>query len=247
MPLVTCYSLQDNICATQAWAATQDNKGTLFFGTSDGLLSYDGVRWENHSLPGVATVRAVEAIGDRIYVGAYEEFGYFEFDKYGLPVYHSLNYLLKDYNYKDDEFWAIIPSGNKVYFQSFRSIFCYDGQKVDIIESSGFGPLNLFNIDGKLYSQIIYRGLNSFDGEKFEQVAPREKFGSTDVVSVLRGSGKGLVICTEKEGIYIMKDGTPTRLRTDADEALKAHCINRAIQLRDGTIVAGTLRNGVYG
>lgn len=247
MPLVTCYSLQDNSCATQAWDATQDNEGTLFFGTSDGLLSYDGVRWEKHQLNGVSTVRAVEAIGERVYVGAYEEFGYFEFDKYGLPVYHSLNHLLKDYDYKDDEFWSIVQSGNKIYFQSFRSIFCYDGKKVDIIESSGFGPLNLFNIDGKLYSQIIYRGLNSFDGKKFEQIAAREKFGDTDIVSLLKGSDKGMIICTEKMGIFTMKNGVATKLRTDVDEALKAHCINRAIQLRDGTIVAGTLRNGVYG
>lgn len=247
MPLVTCYSLQDNSCATQAWSATQDNKGILFFGTSDGLLSYDGVRWEKHPLPGVSTVRSVEAVGERVYVGAYEEFGYFERDRCGVPVYHSLNHLLKDYDYKDDEFWSIIPSGNKVYFQSFRSILCYDGHNVTVIESNGYGPLNLFNVDGRLYSQIIYRGLNTFDGEKFEQIAPRERFGNTDVVSVLGGSGKGLVICTEKGGIFIMKDGVATKLHTEADEALKANCINRAIQLRDGTIVAGTLRNGVYG
>lgn len=248
VPLVTCYSMQENSCATQAWDATQDNKGTLFFGTSDGLLSFDGVRWENHALPGISTVRSVKAIGNRVYVGAYEEFGYFERDEFGVPVYHSLNNLIENYDFHDDEFWSIVPHGRNIYFQSFRSILRYDGNKVETITPEEAGPLNLFNNDGTLYSQLIYKGLNRFDGKYFVQAVSRGAFGNSDVVGIMEGKNKEFLLCTEKEGLFAMKKGgQPRKFFTEADNELKANCINRAIQLRDGTIVAGTLRNGVYG
>lgn len=248
VPLVTCYSLQEADCSTQAWSATQDNKGTLFFGTSNGLLSFDGVRWKYHSLPGISIVRSVKAVGDRVYVGAYEEFGYFDHDEYGVPVYHSLTGLLKDYDFKNDEFWAIVPDGKNIYFQSFRNIICYDGDTAEIIENDGGGPLNLFNNDGQLFAQIIYNGFHSFDGKDFVHNVGRSSLGNSDVVGIMGGKGKDLVLCTEKEGLYALnKNGTLRRFVTEADADLKASCINRAIKLRDGTIVAGTLRDGVYG
>lgn len=248
VPLVTCYSMQENSCATQAWSATQDNKGTLFFGTSDGLLSFDGVRWEYHALPGISTVRSVQAIGDRVYVGAYEQFGYFERDEFGVPVYHSLNNLIENYDFHDDEFWSIVPHGRNIYFQSFRSIFRYDGNKVETITPEEAGPLNLFNNDGTLYSQLIYKGLNRFDGKYFVQAVSRGAFGNSDVVGIMEGKNKEFLLCTEKEGLFaIKKGGQPRKFFTEADNELKENCINRTIQLRDGTIVAGTLRNGVYG
>lgn len=248
VPLVTCYSLQENNCSTQAWSATQDNKGTLYFGTSDGLLSFDGVRWQYHSLPGISTVRAVCAIGDRVYVGTYEELGYFERDEFGVPAYHSLTGLADGYDFHDDEFWSIVPDGKNVYFQSFRSIFRFDGEKIEAVTSDDYSPLNLFNNDGTLLSQTIYNDLCRFDGNDFTPIMPRSAAANSDVISVMKGHGKDIVLCTEKEGLFSLKPGGRVeRMKTDIDSDLKAQCINRAIQLRDGSIVAGTLRNGVYG
>lgn len=68
MPLVTCYSDHEKLCATQAWNAAQDSCGTIYFGTSDGLLSYDGIRWELLALPDIQIVRSVLSVGDRIYI-----------------------------------------------------------------------------------------------------------------------------------------------------------------------------------
>ena len=248
MPLVTCYSLQENSCATQAWDATQDKSGILYFGTTDGLLTFDGVKWDHYSVPGISIIRSVKAINDKIYIGAYEEFGYFERDEYGVPEYHSLNSLLKDYKYRDDEFWSITEQDGKIYFQSFRSVFCYDGKEVGTLQIDGKGPLNLSAVNGKLYTQVIYAGFSKYTGTDYEEVISRGTIGNTDVVKALPFTDKSILLCTEKDGLYQISANRHVRkFTTEADAELKSHCINRAIRMKDGTIVLGTLRNGVYG
>lgn len=248
MPLVTCYSLQENSCATQAWDATQDKNGILYFGTTDGLLTFDGVRWSHYSVPGVSIIRSVEAIGERVYIGAYEEFGYFERNEYGEPVYHSLNDKLDGYKFRDDEFWSIVFHNGSVYFQSFRSILRYDGNNVESLQIEGEGPLNLSPANGKLYAQMIYGGLSEYTGEGYVKLIDRQDFAGNDIVRVLPYSEKDCILCSEKAGLYVLSPGSePKQFTTDADKELKSHCINRAIRMRDGTIVLGTLRNGVYG
>ena len=57
MPLVTSYANQQSLCATQAWSAAQDSTGMLYFATSDGVLTYDGVRWKKVEAEGLARER----------------------------------------------------------------------------------------------------------------------------------------------------------------------------------------------
>lgn len=249
MPLVTCYSSHENLCATQAWDATQDSCGTIYFGTTDGLLTFDGVRWEMLGLPGIQTVRSVLSFGDRIYIGAYEEFGYIERDPTGRPEFHSLKNQVSAYDFHDDEFWDIVPYGNDIYFQSFRSLFRYDGENVTALHIDGQAPLYLFNHRGTLYSQLIYNDLCKVHTGGYESCLERQQLGNSDVVAMLTTSERGVsMLCTERAGIYLFDENTQRtkRFTTDIDRELTEASINRAIGMRDGTIAVGTIRNGVY-
>src|SRR5664279_5524975 len=62
----------------QNWSIGQDKKGTLYFANSQGLLTFDGVNWNLYVLPKNTIARSVEVTNDRVFVGSYEEFGYFE-------------------------------------------------------------------------------------------------------------------------------------------------------------------------
>ena len=77
MPAVTNYLAKDYEAGYQNWACAQGSNGEMYFGNSQGLLVYDGYRWTLHKVPGNHIVRSVYVKEDRIYVGAFEEFGYF--------------------------------------------------------------------------------------------------------------------------------------------------------------------------
>ena len=85
------YSPKEYRAFPQNWAALQNTQGVMVFANGDGILKYDGVAWEFHSLPNLSVVRslAIDENG-RVYVGAYNELGYLTADKQGNHQYVSL-------------------------------------------------------------------------------------------------------------------------------------------------------------
>ena len=98
MPAVTNYLAKDYEAGYQNWACAQGSNGEMYFGNSQGLLVYDGYRWTLHKVPGNHIVRSVYVKEDRIYVGAFEEFGYFKYSEAGTLRYHSLSKFLKNFH-----------------------------------------------------------------------------------------------------------------------------------------------------
>lgn len=90
-PIVRSYSVSDYNAGIQNWSIAQDERGVMYFGNRKGLLEYDGNNWKLYELPTKGIVRAVY-IGEegRIYVGSYEEFGYFVRTSLNTLEYHSL-------------------------------------------------------------------------------------------------------------------------------------------------------------
>ena len=76
-PVVSQFDKEDYMAANQNWAVSQDADGIMYFGNGEGLLAFDGILWTLYNLPHNKIARSVMADGDRIYVGSYEEFGFF--------------------------------------------------------------------------------------------------------------------------------------------------------------------------
>lgn len=248
MPLVTSYASQEPLCATQAWSATQDEKGTIYFATSNGVLIFDGVNWESIAIDGIMTVRSVKSIGDRVYVGSYEQFGYLERDECGHPVFHSLKKMVEGYEFRDDEFWDIVTYGDSIYFQSFRSLFNLSGDKISTFQDDNIAPLYLFKASGKLYSQLILKGLYEVNGNDFKEILPRHRYGDSNIVAILENEGRTYTLCTEGKGLFNLDidNMNVSPFKTDIDNEIKTNIINRVCKMSDGTIALGTIRNGVY-
>ena len=86
MPAVTNYLAKDYEAGYQNWACAQGSNGE-----SQGRLLYDGYRWTLHKVPWNHIGRSVYVKEDRIYVGAFEEFGYFKYSEAGTLRYQSLS------------------------------------------------------------------------------------------------------------------------------------------------------------
>ena len=124
--------MSDYNVGIQNWAIAQDERGVMYFGNNSGLLEFDGSAWRLYELPTKGIVRAIYISEDgKIYVGSYEEFGYFVHTPYNTLEYHSLKDEVKDFTFHNDEIWNIVCVQGEIVFQSFGSLFFYNGNSVE--------------------------------------------------------------------------------------------------------------------
>ena len=90
LPIIKHYPKSVYGAGTQNWSICQDSRGFLYFANNNGLLRYDGNSWDLFPLPNNQLVRSVYCSGDTIFVGAFEEIGYFVYNRQADMVYHSL-------------------------------------------------------------------------------------------------------------------------------------------------------------
>lgn len=244
IPQVINYSVGNYKAGNQNWAVAQASNGFMYFGNNRGLLQFDGIRWSLYKLPNSIVVRSVYIAQDgRIYVGSFEEFGYFEKDERNQLVYHSLKELVKGYQFRNDDIWSINEHQGNIYFQSFTSFFVYNGKEVQKGVSER-PPLYFFSLNGKLYAQFIEGGFNRLGEEGFEELIAREQIGGDDIVSVLPFDDK-LLLLTATSGLYLYSDGQVEPWQIPASELLKAGIANRATMMKDSSYVVGTISDGL--
>lgn len=133
MPPIYNYNLLEYQGGSKNWDLTTNLKGELFVANNKGLLYFDGERWVLNKLPNSTIIRSVLAVGNRIYTGSYEEFGYWE-KKNAIFEYTSLTHLIKEHLFTSEEFWEILPVGNAIFFRSFSSIYIYKDEEITVVD-----------------------------------------------------------------------------------------------------------------
>ena len=250
IPPVFNYATGIYKAGNQNWAIAQGSDGVIYVGNNNGLLSFEGVNWKLHPLPNNLSVKSIfvdtTITPERIYVGSFEEFGYFEPDETNQLIYHSLKSLAKDYPFHNDEVWTIHPFNGKLYFQSFSGIFIYDGQKVTTLDSSP-SVLYYFPVGNNMFAQLINDDFCRFDGKQYHPVITREQLNDDDVVAVFP-FGDDYLLATSRSGLFLFSENARTMIpwKISATPELQEAVINRAILLGNRQYVFGTLNNGLF-
>ena len=247
IPATTNYTVDSYNAGHQNWSCTQGPNGVMYFGNNNGLLTFDGFFWNLYSVPGNFAVRSVFVDGDRIYIGSFEEFGYFRKNDRGELDYVSLSDSIKEKVNSNDEIWNIVRINKKIFFQSFTGIYVYDGERVEPGKLPvPIRPLFCSVINGMGYIQAIDGDFYSFDGENMKMLFSREQL-KDDVVSILPFKGDEFILFSLNNGLFRYSNGTVSRFATDIDTQLIQARGNRSTILKDSVIVLGTISNGLYG
>lgn len=247
-PTVTNYTSRQFEASNQNWACGQDRDGIMYFGNNDGLLVFDGSRWMCYPVPGHYIVRSVFVDGNRIYTGSYQQFGYFSRDDYGEMRYTSISDSMDAADFNDDEIWKIERTGDYIIFQSFRSLFVYDGTRVKTYVN--IRPLFIYNVSGKIYAQLIDGDFARFDPEagRLTTVIERKRVGDDDIVGACDYEPGLILLATESNGLYIY-DAANDNIRafaTEYDDGIKHSQVNRMLVTPKRDIIIGTIQGGIY-
>ncbi|MEI6683911.1 MAG: two-component regulator propeller domain-containing protein [Bacteroidota bacterium] len=243
--LVKHFTKHDYNASSQNWSIDTDQDGNIYVGNNDGLLVYNGTHWTTYRNPDQTIVRSVFAAPDkRIYTGSYEEFGYWEFDAARELKYHSLKQLLKNFTFHNSEIWKIVQSGNKIYFQSFSSLFVYDHQTVKPIELPG-NIIFLLKARNRLFVQSVVGKLYEIVGNKLQKIEVGNVLDGTEIKTILPFSSTSFLIGTTADGLFVFDGKTVTPWKSEINDMLKACQINNGI-VADNKFIFGTIVNGLF-
>jgi len=243
-PNIYNYSIAEYKASNQNWDVYRADNGKVYVANNIGLLEYDGLDWKLFQLPNQTTVRSVLVFNDLIFTGSFEEFGYWKEDDYGGLKYKSLSELIKSEISPNEEIWQILSYKGKVVFRSFSSIYIYDFNTVERIHPSS-AVISLSLVDDDLFVSTLNNGIYKLENKKlvpfFSDVALRD----TKIISIVKKQNKYLVMTSLKGSYFLSYDKLrPTQFAFNSE--IKQHQLNKFSMLKNGDMVFGTIKDGVY-
>jgi len=243
LPIINNYTNHDYRAGSQNWSVAQNDDGIIYIGNTYGLLVYDGSNWELTPIPGKRTVRSVMVAKNRIYIGAFEEFGYFEKEATGTLTYHSLSQQLKNYQMQNDEIWNIFELDGTIYFQSFSSYFTYNDNKV---EGTHLNESVIFFMPwhNNIYAQSGSKGFCKMGSDGQFYKVPNVDLPSA-MIAILPYSSTQSLIFTLNNGIYLFDEQNIKPFDNEISDDLKNGMVNKVTLTHDSLYVVGTIQDGV--
>jgi len=148
------FSAKEYLGHPQNWAIIQDKRGIMYLGTSTGITEFDGTFFRNISITNNSVVRsfAMDSAG-RIYVGAFDEFGYLKPNKFGEMQYFSISANLDSTLKNFADIWKIKIINDKIYFCARKILFRYSIEKQKI--EKFWKPENYFQLIEEVDNQLF--------------------------------------------------------------------------------------------
>jgi diguanylate cyclase (GGDEF)-like protein len=247
-PLLRRFLPEDYNATPQHWGVATDRDGRLFVGNGEGVLRYDGEKWDLISLPGKQTGRDVVTGQDgNIYVGSYDTFGWLRTAPDGEMVYQELLTAtgLKGRDRDIGNVWQILATGEGMYFRGERALhfLSYDRKTVR------HWPLDenqrsLFVQGNRLYARIAGKGFCRFEDGRFELEPGGERFAEESLPGMLDRKDWRLLIGesgfhrADANGLTPLPDGAGSELAGNSPYAVQT--------LEDGSFVVGTLKGELF-
>ncbi|WP_089320602.1 triple tyrosine motif-containing protein [Pontibacter ummariensis] len=244
-PYIQNYTKLIYQAGNQNWSVTRGADGVMYYGNSNGLLAFDGNSWQLYPMPHKEIVRAVAADGKgRVYVGGFGEMGYWSYGKDGLFRYTSLVNLVPEQYRPKDEIWKIYTEKDKVYFQSFGSIFIYQNGKIRVVRAEQ-PYLFLFRAGERYFAEVLSKGLYELKNDSLHFLKNSQKLGRSGVLSVLPFSEGRYLVGTAKEGVFLYDGNDFVPWENEANGYLKAFQLNNGARINKNYYAFGTILNGV--
>ncbi|MDT0642778.1 triple tyrosine motif-containing protein [Zunongwangia sp. F363] len=202
LPRITHYSKKDFQADVQFWTMTQDNEGISYFGNNDGVLIFDGERWEKITLPNNSSVRSLTTTKEGlVYAGGFNELGIITKDSLGKYRYKSLLEKLELDEEKLENLWQVHEFKDHIIYRSFGQLITISGNSATQISSNlSFTFSGVAN--NTFFVQDANHGIFSFDPDsmRLSLVFDQKLIDNSEIIGFLPGEQAGEVILVAKNG-----------------------------------------------
>jgi ligand-binding sensor domain-containing protein len=238
------YGKMQNV---QNWAVTQTKEGLIYSGSNNGLIEFDGYKWQ--LLParfGFYVHSLACDSSNTLFVGGEGYFGYYVKDSTGKLTYNPLSEeLLPKDHIPFVNIWRIFAAKDRVYFQSNEAIFVYDYKTIKTIKPETSFHLAFF-CNNQLFVREREKGLMRCVNDKLVLIPNSQIFAEIGVFGVQPFSKNELLITTHENGLFIYNSQTNEfkEYNTENNSVWLKSLLIGCIQLKNGNYAINSLTNG---
>lgn len=246
LPHIKNFSRTEYKGGTQNWDINQDKNGNLYFGNNDGLLQFDGSTWKKYKAKNSDAVKCLKVDpSGKIYVGCYNEFGYFKANSKGKLEYFSLSDLLNKKTLNRIDFiWKIHLYKDEVIFQSFDGIFIYKNNKIKIINAPKRFQFSFIS-NSRLYIQDIFSGIMEYQNGKLAYLKGSNALNNSEVWGFIELEKNKILAATLDRGLFILANNQVTPWSTEANVFIKKNGSLGCILYKNKYVVINSVLDGI--
>jgi ligand-binding sensor domain-containing protein/DNA-binding CsgD family transcriptional regulator len=246
LPHIKNYSRTEYKGGTQNWNIDQDKNGNLYFGNNDGLLQFDGSTWNKYKAKKSDAIKCLKVDpSGKIYVGCYNEFGYFKANSNGKLEYYSISDLLnKKILNRIDFIWKIHLYKDEVVFQSFDRIFIYKNNRIKIINAPKRFQFS-FLTNSRLYFQDIFSGIMEYKNDKLTYLKGTNALNNSEVWGMIELEKNKMLMATLDKGLFILANNKVSTWNTEANSFIKKNGSLGCILYKNKYVVINSVLDGI--
>jgi len=228
----------------QSWMISQAPNELMYFANNEGLLEFDGLNWNLHSLPDWTIMRSVYAdVDGRIYVGFYNNFGFFQENKSGKLEFHSLMSLLKQQKEEYSEIWRIHKTKDGIVFQSYKNLIVFKNNSLKIYPAPHEFHFS-FYVNDKLLVADTKNGIYEFKNHEFVFLEGTENTINKEICGIIP-LNESLIIATTNSGVFKYENKEIRSWDNNSADFLIKNQIYSLLRIDNERIAFGTIQNGV--
>jgi DNA-binding CsgD family transcriptional regulator len=246
IPLIKNFKKNEYKGGTQNWSIDQDKNGNMYFANTDGMLQFDGVTWTKFTLPISQDIRSlkIDPTG-KIFVGGYNDFGYFKANPKGKLEYHSIaKFIKRNGTNSIAQTWKIHFYKNEVIFQAFKTIYVYKKNKISILKTPYDFQFS-FKVKNRLFFQNKKLGLMEYRDGKLVPLKETTLLNNTEIWGMFTMPENKLLIATIDKGLFLYANNKLTQWKTEANEFVKKNNCLGGVEIKDNYIVLNSILNGM--
>jgi ligand-binding sensor domain-containing protein len=222
------------------WDIKQANNEIMYFATSNGVLSYDGVKWKNIKCPGPAFALTIDPKTERLYIACQNNFGYIQSDKNGNEYYKSL------LSTEDDQTISkVCIIGNNIYY--------YNNQNIYRINLSTNQLENITSIKknkgvirhkNNLYVNIQNKGIHRLEEDKLKYIPINKWKAEDELLFSIDFNDRYTLIGMHSNNLYLFNGVQFKKFIIDSQNYLDENILVGAKEISKTSIVVSTLAGG---
>lgn len=244
IPEVNNYDRHKYDGGTQTWDIISGKNNRILVANNEGLLQFDGHKWEKYYLPDKTILRSVayDSLLQKIYVGGQDELGYFQPDKNGVLKYYDIKRTIPTAFNQLEDVWNLKFSEGTLYFRSLNRIYAFNGSQWKVFGTKE--STHLTQIGNTIVYNDLEKGLFRIDNGNAIFIEGSELLKYKPITNIV-SLHNGWYVLTEKHGLIKFHEGKWKILENDISLFLKQNRVHSACKINDSLMAVGTYLKGI--